>query len=115
MMSQKSVAVVLTKQGMGQAPADLMETLLDKYLKILSDESDVPRYLLVYSAGVQVAREGSKYLDSLRKLEQKGCQVLLCGTCLEYYGMKGQHPVGLNSCMNDILKAMDVVDKVITL
>jgi sulfur relay (sulfurtransferase) complex TusBCD TusD component (DsrE family) len=114
-MTLKNVAVVLTKRGMGQAPSDLMEVLLEKYLKILSEEPDVPRYLLMYSAGVEVARAGSKYLDWLRILEQKGCQVLLCGTCLEYYGLKGQHPVGLNSCMNDIVKAMEVVDKVITL
>ena len=40
---------------------------------------------------------------------------MLCGICLEYFGMKGQHPVGLNSCLNDITKAMDVVEKVITL
>jgi hypothetical protein len=114
-MTLKNVAVVLTKKGMGQGPPELMEVLLERYLKILSEETDVPRYLLVYSEGVQVAREGSKYVDWLRTLEQKGCQVMLCSICLEHFGMKGQHPVGLNSCLNDITKAMDVVDKVITL
>ena len=111
----KNVAIVLTKKGMGQAPPDLMELLLDKYLQILAEEPDSPRYLLLYSAGVEVARDGSRYLPWLTKLEQQGCQLLLCGTCLEYFGMKGQHPVGLHCCMNDIMKAMEVVDKVITL
>ena len=114
-MTLKNVAVVLTKKGLGHAPPDLMELLLEKYLTILAEEPDVPRYLLLYSAGVEIAREGSKYLQWLRPLEEKGCQLLLCGVCLEYFGMKGQHPVGLNSCWNDILKAMDAVDKVIPL
>jgi hypothetical protein len=114
-MTILNVAVVLSRNGMGQAPPELMELLLEKYLKILAEEQDVPRYLLCYATGVEVARADSKYIEHLRALEQRGCQLLLCGTCLEYFGLKGQHPVGANSCMNDIVQAMHVVDKVITL
>jgi intracellular sulfur oxidation DsrE/DsrF family protein len=110
----KNVAILLTKKGLGHGPADLMELLLERYLKVLSEEPEVPRYLLMYSAGVEVARENSKYLPWLRTLEAKGCQIMLCGICIEYFGMKGQHPVGANTCINDIIKAMEVVEKVIT-
>jgi len=114
-MTLKNVAIVLTKQGMGQGPPELMELLLDRYLKILSEEPDPPRHLLLYSAGVEVAREGSRYVGWLRALEEKGCQVMLCSICLDHYGMKGEHPIGMSSCINDIMKAMDLADKVITL
>jgi hypothetical protein len=114
-MTIRNVAVVLTRKGLGQAPPELTELLLEKYLKILIQEPDVPRYLLCYATGVEVARVGSKYVDDLRALEQRGCQVLLCSTCLDYFGMKGQHPVGTNTCISDIMQAMDAADKVITL
>jgi hypothetical protein len=114
-MTVRNVAVVLSRKGLGQAPPELMELLLEKYLKVLVAESDVPRYLVCYTTGVEIACEGSKYLDDLHALEQRGCQVLLCSTCLDHFGLKGQHPVGANTCLSDIVQALDAVDKVVTL
>ena len=44
-----------------------------------------------------------------------GSQVLVCGTCLNYYGIKDDLKVGTVSNMYDILGAMQEVSKVIKL
>ena len=54
-------------------------------------------------------------VDNLNTLIEKGTKVLVCGTCLNFYGIKDACKVGTISNMFDILGAMQEVSKVITL
>ena len=51
----------------------------------------------------------------MRALAEKGTEVLVCGTCLDFYGCKDQLAVGEVSNMYDILGRMQEAAKVITL
>ena len=55
------------------------------------------------------------YPGALKALEEKGTEVLVCGTCLDFYGLKDSLKVGEISNMYDILGRMQEVSKVITL
>ena len=46
------------------------------------------------NSGVKLAVEGSESLGHLRKLEERGVEVLACGTCLEFYGLTKVLAVG---------------------
>jgi len=48
-------------------------------------------------------------------LIEKGSKVLVCGTCLNFYGIADRLKVGIVSNMYDILGAMQRADKVISL
>ena len=52
---------------------------------------------------------------NLQALIDKGVKVLVCGTCLNYYGLAERLKIGTVSNMYDILGAMQRADKVITL
>jgi sulfur relay (sulfurtransferase) complex TusBCD TusD component (DsrE family) len=54
-------------------------------------------------------------VENLNTLIEKGTKVLVCGTCLNYYGLKDELKVGTVSNMYDILGAMQEVSKVIKL
>ena len=54
-------------------------------------------------------------LEVLRPLEQRGCRLLVCTTCLEFYGLKDRQRVGTACAMPDILSAQLEATKVITL
>ena len=54
-------------------------------------------------------------LEALRPLEQRGCRLLVCTTCLEFYGLKDRQRVGTACAMPDILSAQLEAAKVITL
>ena len=51
----------------------------------------------------------------MNKLIEKGTEVLVCGTCLDFYGLKEQLKVGEVSNMYDILGRMQEAAKTITL
>ena len=61
------------------------------------------------------AGEEQQVIDSLMTLIEKGSIVLVCGTCLNYYGIADRLKVGTVSNMYDIMSAMQRADKVITL
>ena len=62
-----------------------------------------------------MAVEGSPVLDLLRTLEAKGVRLILCSTCLQYFGLTDKVAVGIVGGMGDILLAQWMASKVITL
>jgi len=60
-----------------------------------------------------LASEGSEVLETLRGLSGKGVEVLSCGTCLDFYGLKEKVEVGVISNMYDIVRSLLEADRVI--
>jgi hypothetical protein len=109
-----STVILITREGLGSGEPELQRALLGKYLALLLAGSLVPQALGFYTEGVSLACEGSPVLESLRALEQRGCRLLVCTTCLEFYGITGRLRVGTACGMPDILNAQVVATKVIT-
>ncbi|NLC12929.1 MAG: hypothetical protein GX768_02630, partial [Chloroflexi bacterium] len=51
----------------------------------------------------------------LRNLEEAGVELIVCSTCLEYFGLVEQVRVGKVGGMPNILAALQQADKVISL
>lgn len=55
----------------------------------------MPASVLFMNSGVKlVAGDEQQIIDSVNKLIEKGTEVLVCGTCLDFYGLKEQLKVG---------------------
>lgn len=59
--------------------------------------------------------EGSQSLDDLRALEEAGTEILTCGTCLDYYGLKDKLAVGSVTNMYRIAEILTTADRLVTL
>lgn len=59
--------------------------------------------------------EGSPVLDDLRTLTDQGVQILACGTCLGYYGLKERVAIGEVSNMYTIAETLLQAGKVVSL
>ncbi len=105
--------VLFTRFGVGDAPAELQKRLVGLFANLLIQGS-CPGVMACYGEGVKLACEGSPVLDSLRVLTQKGCRLILCQTCLDYYGLRESVRVGIVGGMGDIVAAMDGASKVIS-
>jgi hypothetical protein len=46
-------------------------------------------------------------------LSEKGAEILSCGTCLDFYGLKERLKVGVISNMYDILQTLMDADQII--
>jgi len=59
--------------------------------------------------------EGSALLERLADLEHKGVHLIICSTCLNYFGLTDKVKVGIVGGMPDIIEAQIRASKVITL
>jgi peroxiredoxin family protein len=62
---------------------------------------------------VRLTTEGSALLEDLCELAGRGVQVLSCGTCLDYYGLKEKLKVGGVTNMFSIVSLLSAADRVI--
>lgn len=105
--------VLLTTETLGLGDDDLGARLMEMFLANLSELGDsLWRVILLNGAVKLSAREGAA-LGSLKKLAAAGVDVLVCGTCLTYYGLLEQKKVGATTNMMDVITSLALAQKVI--
>jgi selenium metabolism protein YedF len=107
--------LLITNSGMGKGDTELQHKLIGTYFKLLNENDYLPAVICFYTEGVKLTVTGSPVLDELRALEEKGVRLIICGTCLNYFGVQDQVKVGIPGGMTDILEAQWRAKKVITL
>jgi hypothetical protein len=110
-----STVVLVNNDGMGSAEEPLRHKLIRVYLTMLQENGLYPGAICFYAGGVKLVVEGSPVLDLLDALEKKGVRLIICSTCLQYYGLSGKVAVGIVGGMNDIVLAQWMAGKVITI
>ena len=78
------------------------------------DGSGLWRIILVNGA-VKMATTGHPCLEKLKTLEAGGVSVLVCGTCLDFFGLLEKKEAGQTTNMLDVVTSLDFADKVIAL
>ncbi len=111
----KDTVLVFTRYGLGEAPAELQQRLAGKFLSLIDNEATLPAKILFYTEGVRLACTDSPVIGQLRALQARGVELILCSTCLEYYGLIDRVAVGIVGGMPDIIEAMQLANKVINL
>ena len=71
--------------------------------------------LVFVNNGVKLTIDGSEVLNDLKEFENKGLKILVCGTCLTHFGLLEAKKVGETTNMLDIVTAMQLADKVISI
>jgi intracellular sulfur oxidation DsrE/DsrF family protein len=103
--SANSVLIQVINDGMGAADTNLQHTLLRKYLLLLQENNTLPAAICFYTSGVKMVVEGSPVLDVLQSLEARGVRLIVCKTCLDYYGLTCQ--VGCHLANANPARALD--------
>lgn len=111
-----SYAVFFNTNAIGTNDSELGFNLAKMAIFTLSESDNIPSYILFMNEGVKLpAGEEDQIIDNLNTLIEKGTEVLVCGTCLNFYGLSDKLRAGKVSNMYDILGAMQNVNKVIKL
>jgi hypothetical protein len=113
--SNNSLVLLVTNDGMGRATTELQYKLIGTYLRLLDEHAMLPTAICFYTDGVKLVVEGSPVLDQLKSLEAKGVHLIVCSTCLNYFGLEDKVKVGIVGGMTDIIEAQWRAGKVITL
>ncbi len=111
----KDTLVVITREGMGSAEPALQKKLVGTWLTLVLEGGHLPGAICFYTDGVKLAVEGSPVLEQLAKLEERGVHLILCKTCLDFFGLAEKVRVGIVGGMGDILAAQSIARKVLPL
>jgi selenium metabolism protein YedF len=103
--------VLLSSDQLGRGEPELGAILMRSFLYTLGEIEPRPQTLILLNAGVKLAVEGSPVLQDLRALEESGLQLLVCGTCLDYYQLKERLAVGSISNMYTIAETLMGADQ----
>ena len=108
-------SVFFGKDYVGEGDYTLGNSLAKMMLYTLAEGEDVPASVIFMNSGVKLpTSDKMDIINSINTLIEKGCEVLVCGTCLNYYGITDQLKVGTVSNMYEILEKMKSAAKVIT-
>ena len=111
----KDTLVVIAREGMGSAEPALQKKLVGTWLTLVLEGGHLPGAICFYTDGVKLAVEGSPVLEQLAKLEERGVHLILCKTCLDFFGLAEKVRVGIVGGMGDILAAQMIATKVLPL
>lgn len=114
-MTMQNSVILIPNNGLGQADPPLRQMLIGKYLELLLANGDLPAAICFYTEGVKLVVEGSPVLAQLAALEAQNVRLVVCSTCLNYFGLTEALKVGIIGGMGDILTAQTQAEKVITL
>lgn len=107
--------VFIGKDFIGDGSRELGENLMKMFLYTLAQSDTPPACLLFMNGGVKLpAGEEPQVIESLKSLLDKGCEILVCGTCLNYFGLTEQCKVGTVSNMYDIAGRLLTAPRVVT-
>jgi len=110
----KKIMVMCATDRIGFGDDDLGLKLMVNFLRTLKEMGRELWRLVLVNNGVKLTVDGSEVLDDLKQYEKDGLKILVCGTCLNHFNLLEKKRVGETTNMLDIVTAMQLADKVIS-
>jgi selenium metabolism protein YedF len=111
--SRANTIVVVSSDRMGVGNDDLGKVLIKGFIFAITQLDTLPKTMLFYNGGAKITSEGSDSLEDLKSLEAQGVEIMTCGTCLDYYGLKEKLAVGSVTNMYTIVEKMASAGRII--
>jgi selenium metabolism protein YedF len=106
--------IAFAEDKMGRGNDELGTVLIKAFMHTVAGQARKPDVMIFYNTGAKLTVQGSDVLDDLKKLEGEGVQILVCGTCLNYFEIKDKLAVGIISNMYDIVETMSGAGRLLT-
>lgn len=110
---RENTVVVISSGQMGNGDDELGGILIKAFTFALTQMDKLPSTMLFYNGGVKLTCEGSPLLEDLKTLEAEGVEILSCGTCLGFYGLKEKLAIGSVSNMYEIVEKQMNADRIL--
>lgn len=95
----KEYVVCIKSALMGEGDPELGKILMHTFIDNLKLQERLPTHVVLYNGGVKLAMKQSQTCSSLSELEELGTRIMLCGFCIDYYGLQYDIGVGMISNM----------------
>ena len=108
-----NVCVVVASDKMGEGDEQLGHILMKSFIFAVSQQDKLPKTMLFYNSGAKLTLEGSPVLEDLKSMDAQGVDIVTCGTCLDFYGIKDKLAVGGITNMYSIVEYMENASKIV--
>ena len=111
--TEVGTVVFLAKDRLGDGDPEFSNKLIDMFLQTLLQAGHRPRAILMANTGVKLMAPDSPTKQVLDDFRDAGVEVLVCGLCVEFYGLKEKIPLEQITNMFAVCEFLMVADKVI--
>lgn len=98
---------LISSDTMGAGDRDLGKILIKAFISTLKELDPLPAKIIFLNSGVKLALLEADVSQNLKELEELGVEILLCGTCIDYYDLKDQLDLGELSNMYEIAASIN--------
>lgn len=107
------ILVFVSAATIGSGDDSLGGRLMFNFLATLKEMSHELWRIILVNGGVTLAAEGHPCLEQLQTLERAGVSILVCGTCLEHFGLTDQRRTGEVTNMLDVVTSFQLATKTV--
>lgn len=79
--------VAISSEVMGSGDDNLGKRLMKSFFVTISCMDRPPSVIAFYNSGVKLLSDDQEIIEIVREMEMKNVEVLVCGTCLDHYGI----------------------------
>ena len=116
--SQESLSdtcIFINSDKIGNGNDELGHVLMKGYIYTLTESKPYPKSILFVNSAIKLTTENEATIENLKLLQDAGVEILSCGTCLDYYGLKDSLKVGTVTNMYTIVETMNSSSKTISI
>lgn len=112
---KKDKVIFIGADEIGGGSRELGEVLVKSFLYACTENDEMPSKIVLMNSGVKLATLNEDTIEHLKDLENNNVEILVCGTCLDFYGLKEKLQAGRISNMYEIQSALIGADLLICL
>ncbi len=83
-------------------------------MRTLIDIEPKPWRMIFINSGVKLTTLDEEAAEAIGLLQERGVEILSCGTCLEFFGLKDKLKVGKITNMFEVIESLYKATKVIS-
>ncbi len=95
----------LSSDQIGRGDEALGRLLMRGFLHTIGELDRPPRALVLVNSAVRLASENDETVELLRTAASRGVEILVCGTCLDYFHLTDRLRAGRVSNLYEIMEA----------
>ncbi|NLN83917.1 MAG: sulfurtransferase-like selenium metabolism protein YedF [Firmicutes bacterium] len=103
----KNEVIFLSSNRLGSGSDELGDILMKSFFYTLTQSEELmPKTMVFMNSAVYLLEKDGPLLEDLKALEKAGVEIVACGTCLEFYGLKERLALGRISNMYEIYEIL---------
>jgi len=110
-----NIVVVVASDTVGKGSDELGGILMRAFMHTFLEVEPLPKTMIFMNSGVKLIIKGSPVIEDLQELADRGTEILVCGTCTNYFGITDDVAVGIISNAYSIAESILQADKVVNL